>query len=363
MYSSASAILGVSCSAIVVLPRRRCTTDTRVYRGGTSTIAVTSLHEQRGSRSRSTYSRNPGEREQAMPTCKHGTCPNQQANHKRELCDKHHQAAVRDGRYGWTTPDRALKRIQFLTMFYGCNPNGLGVAAGISPHTIRTIGRFPKVRRDVEAAILSVPIVMHEARPEPVSSAGLKRRINALAHRGWGRREIGALIHTEPTALNAAIRCGKASAELHRRVAELYVELLKPGFEYGPNGVAMRLAVSRGWDTDVAWDDDTIDDPEAHPNYTGYDEMTVRRLLAGQLAESTRAAHLAGERPEWTAIDLNEAVRRSPAVSGTVLVKLTGAKSWMIHAAITANRSKNAPPRVRFIITESPQRVRELYES
>ena len=127
------------------------------------------------------------------------------------------------------------------------------------------------------------------ARPSAwTSSVGTVRRLQALAAMGWSASEVARRLGVTDSAifLLRATRGGRVLASTADRVAALYRDLAdKP-----PTGNAIvrtkRWAERNGWRPPIAWDDDTIDDPDAQP-YAGapveLDEIAVERYVAGTL--------------------------------------------------------------------------------
>ncbi|MFJ5915002.1 hypothetical protein ACIQFW_04285 [Streptomyces ardesiacus] len=115
---------------------------------------------------------------------------------------------------------------------------------------------------------------------------GTTRRLQALAVMGWPRLRLHRETGLTPSRL-VPLLAGTASAVTRqeaRMVAVVYVRLsaVSPGL-CGVSHIAARAARERawtaGWAPPAAWDDDTIDDPQAIPQWTGYCG-TVRGALA-----------------------------------------------------------------------------------
>lgn len=95
-----------------------------------------------------------------------------------------------------------------------------------------------------------------------VPSIGAVRRLRALHAIGWTRKQIatevgmtesGTLFHQE-----------MITRGLHNRIAAVYDRLQATP---GPSAASQRYARNKGWAPPLAWDEDTIDDPHAEPNY------------------------------------------------------------------------------------------------
>jgi len=126
-----------------------------------------------------------------------------------------------------------------------------------------------RVSRRTADAILAVPLPDHSmvrdlsADRARVPGVGTARRLQALAAIGWPQRELAARIGWRQSNLSALIAGRPVTAETARKVAALFDELqMVPG----PSEAARRRAVERGWVPPLAWDEETIDDPDAQPD-------------------------------------------------------------------------------------------------
>lgn len=157
----------------------------------------------------------------------------------------------------------------------------IGRLAGIHHSNIGTIirGRSnrstpPKrVRPKTAAAILSVDITP-DTLPDAtiVDSTGTIRRLQALCAAGWPRRELQRRLNVD---MGSYARGARVTARTARAVQALYDELWrKDPREHGVRNQVYVLcrnkASTKGWAPIGAWDDDTIDDPTAVPDWTGH---------------------------------------------------------------------------------------------
>lgn len=118
-----------------------------------------------------------------------------------------------------------------------------------------------------------------------IDPTGTRRRIQALAAIGWPAREVLARIGWSGTP--GSLMYG--SRRIHRTtatsIAAVYDQLWgRPG---GCNR-ARAAARRNGWAPPLAWDEETIDDPAATPNWGAADdplpdEVAVERAAAGHL--------------------------------------------------------------------------------
>ncbi len=120
-----------------------------------------------------------------------------------------------------------------------------------------------------------------------VSRIGTVRRLRALAAIGWRWQDIAAArgFGTWQAVQDLAIReqGGIMDVSTANEIAALYHRLSGTP---GPSERTRRRSAAKGWAPPLAWDDDTIDDPDAVPNVGGVDTsvdvVLVRRALAGQ---------------------------------------------------------------------------------
>lgn len=165
-------------------------------------------------------------------------------------------------------------------LLYGDRRRGMGPSKGLRPENAEKILAVRAVPENLGSAV-------------GVEGAGTRRRLQALVAGGWpqaqlasrlgmGGSNFGTLIHAEGVEVLAATA---------RSVTALYEQLWRA--DPAENGVTLQAASrartqarANGWASVGAWDDDTIDDPEAFPDWTGmcgtpqgYDAHYAHRLL------------------------------------------------------------------------------------
>lgn len=93
-------------------------------------------------------------------------------------------------------------------------------------------------------------------------SIGAHRRMRALAAIGWSRATIAAEVGM--SASGTVFHQERITQGLHDRIAAVYDRLcLTPG----PSEPSRKYAAKQGWPPPMAWDEDTIDDPAAQPDF------------------------------------------------------------------------------------------------
>lgn len=130
-----------------------------------------------------------------------------------------------------------------------------------------------RIRRDSADAILAVRATMDTLAPgQVIDIAGTARRLQALMANGWSQTKLAHRLGYEVRNFNHLVH-GKRQVTVAsaRRVRDLYEELwdqVPPRETRGDLGAytrTLRYAQARGWVPPLAWDDDTIDDPNAQP--------------------------------------------------------------------------------------------------
>ena len=136
----------------------------------------------------------------------------------------------------------------------------------VSERAIRYIlNGQPTVQRDNATRLLAV-------RPEDsprVPAIGAVRRIKALARAGypidWTLQQVDCSHRRIYEILNGTV------AIIERPLAEQFATLYRRHEATpGPSDAARITAASKDWTGPDGWDADSIDDPTAHPDWTGY---------------------------------------------------------------------------------------------
>jgi hypothetical protein len=134
-------------------------------------------------------------------------------------------------------------------------------------------GRAEKIRLANARAIFSVRaenIVTHYVDP-----TGTHRRLQALMANGWPQIRLGPHIGRHPVYVNALLTQPRIYGVTAVAVATAYDRLWNQdprqhGVKTGTWKKVRGVARAHGWAPPGAWDDDTIDDPSAHPEWTGH---------------------------------------------------------------------------------------------
>ena len=153
-------------------------------------------------------------------------------------------------------------------------------------------------------------------------ATGTRRRLQALMRNGWSMGLLSARLGCTRQVLRKKLgeseRCTAATAAA---VRDLYDDLWDQAppegdrFERRAATMARRYAAERGWVVPLAWDEETIDDPDAGPAEGWERRDGVRRW--GVLAEDSAFLLAAGEEPGQVAERLGVSV----VTLGTVLMR------------------------------------------
>lgn len=108
-----------------------------------------------------------------------------------------------------------------------------------------------------------------------VNPAGTHRRLQALMANGWPQLRLGPHIGVHPVYVNALLKQTSIFGTTAANVAAAYDRLWSQdprqhGVRVGTYKKVRALARTNGWAPPGAWDDDTIDDPNAFPDWTGH---------------------------------------------------------------------------------------------
>ena len=101
-------------------------------------------------------------------------------------------------------------------------------------------------------------------RPLP-SAVGATRRLQALVALGWTQNELCRRTGISPSTVSHLIRgnVDRTSTANLARISAVYEQL---SMTTGPSDYYRKQAARKRWAPPLAWDDDLIDDPNAHPD-------------------------------------------------------------------------------------------------
>lgn len=190
----------------------------------------------------------------------------------------------------------------------------LAEAAGVPETTLRslTAGATDRCRLSTAEAIMSTPPTPRRTRSTGrLPSAGTRRRLQALAARGWSFSRLAERLGVTANVLWGWCRRPHVLATTAARVRALYDELWDappPAFTDADRALAARTAATaaaRGWPPPLAWDDETIDDPAALPEGGSAPASSSSALPLEDLER------LVADGATWTVLEARTRTRRS----------------------------------------------------
>lgn len=208
--------------------------------------------------------------------CARPSCPRQEQT--AGLCKPHYALATRGMPTGKVDVAPVIEHIKALATA-GVSNARVGKLTGIPQNNIWQIvnGHRQFVFASTAAKILAIP-PPHVAWSLASDGAltplvGSQRRLRALMAFGYPGRMLARQIGVQHAVINK-ITAGNqkhVTARVARAIAELFDELqLTPG----PSQISRRRAAVRGWALPLAWDEDSIDDPNAEPEELGSTHTT-----------------------------------------------------------------------------------------
>ncbi|MEU6661219.1 hypothetical protein [Streptomyces sp. NPDC046821] len=183
----------------------------------------------------------------------------------------------------WTDaePVRAhLRNLQSCDM----GLRAIAAAAGVDRQRLNAVlngrpergtGPQEKVRPELAAAVLAVEPTLDNLAPSTlINPLGTQRRAHALVAVGWPQHHLAVAIGMLPRNFGAMLLRPNVLARRAREMRDLYAARWNAdpaayGATEGGINRARRYAADRGWAPVGAWDEDTIDDPAAVPEWTG----------------------------------------------------------------------------------------------
>ncbi|WP_031189507.1 MULTISPECIES: hypothetical protein [Streptomyces] len=165
-------------------------------------------------------------------------------------------------------------------MAAGVSVRRMASAAGINPSIINGIlytrgsqPRGEKLRQANAEAILAVRAA--DVTPGTLDATGTRRRLQALVAVGWPLFRIGPALDMYPSMPGHLLMERTVYPTTAQTVAAGYGRLWNTdprmhGIPPGSITRALRYARAQRWAPPAAWDDETIDDPTAGPEWTGY---------------------------------------------------------------------------------------------
>lgn len=181
----------------------------------------------------------------------------------RSWCESDYRRQIRMGRVGYRDAEPAREHVHRLRQL-GWTYEQIADAAGTStwvPHKLATEAtRW--AWSDRADAVMAVPLTPRTSH-RGVDGTGTYRRLEALQWMGWPAATIAARLGLKPYTLTTLRwRREPVSFRVAREMAALYEQL---SHQPGPSKMTATKARRRGYAPPLAWDDETIDNPQARP--------------------------------------------------------------------------------------------------
>lgn len=156
--------------------------------------------------------------------------------------------------------------------------------AGVSRGTVekllygaryRGLAPSKRIRPENAAKLLNVkPSEDAKAAGALTDSTGTRRRLQALVLAGWPQARLATELGMDRTNFNKTIHADQVRASTKTAVRAMYDRLWRTdprdhGVSNHSHIRSINLGRAKGWAPVGAWDDDTIDDPAAAPDWTG----------------------------------------------------------------------------------------------
>lgn len=242
--------------------------------------------------------------------CKRPNCPRERRPGHRGYCWKHHEHDQRervargDWDPGFAPAQAAIDHIAML-MACGMSQRRIAAAAGVNCATVRQIhkGAYKTVRAGTMDKLLSVT-EQDAARPAQstgyVPSIGSGRRLRALVAIGHSIDVLSARAGISDVSLRAIANgaVGPIRMNTAKRIAAVFDVLQMVVLPPSRSATFSRSrAEKNGWHPPFAWDEETIDDPDAEPlnprrSQRAEWEDTYQELLGMGLTEGRIAERL-----------------------------------------------------------------------
>lgn len=147
------------------------------------------------------------------------------------------------------------------------------ILSGLLYERSATRPRSEKIRLVNARLILGVRA--EELATRYVDPTGTQRRIQALVANGWPQRRLGPHLGIHPAYVHAVMHQPSVYGVTAVSVAAAYDRLWNQDpHRHGICASTVKKvrthARANGWAPPGAWDDDAIDDPAAHPEWTGH---------------------------------------------------------------------------------------------
>lgn len=194
--------------------------------------------------------------------CIRPKCPNLSRRRGSGLCEKHYCNSPTRGHIP------AAPVLEHLHKLYarGLTQTTIADLAGIDRTTLQGLGKWTEaagVQKRVAQAITSIEIPeKFTTGKRSIPNVGTRRRLQALMAAGWSQQVLAEKFGRSTASIYEWMHNTSVFGETAARVEQVFDELcMVPG----PSKRVANIAKRNGWAPPMAWDDNTIDSPEAKP--------------------------------------------------------------------------------------------------
>lgn len=215
------------------------------------------------------------------------------------------QKQVAFGRYDTGRVDASEVRAHILALMEaGVSMKRLAAIAGMAHSTVAAVvyGRterghtaYRRVHKNTAAKILAIKPTLENMAPNRyIDSTGAIRRLQALVAIGWSQQRLAQQLGMNRSNFGAMMNADQCTVRRVISIHKLYERLWnqpQTGTDWHSKTAATRArnhAKARGWASPLAWDDDTIDNPDAQP------EIGTKLKLRDTIAEDVEFMHKTG---------------------------------------------------------------------
>lgn len=195
--------------------------------------------------------------------CARESCSRKGRRRQQGLCNQHYRLAVR----GYVDGEPVRVHLQRLHAS-GHSWARIAELTELTEQGVYLIrdNAYGRVQKLAAQRILAIPVPDRFGGEGFVETIGTVRRLQALVAIGWSFADLAKMLGTHRNVLLAILQRDRIRAVRAREIAELFAQLhLIPG----PSTRARRHAIDNGWFVPFAWDEDTIDDPDATADLGG----------------------------------------------------------------------------------------------
>lgn len=209
----------------------------------------------------------------------------------------------------WVRDLRALRKHVMNLRSKGMTVGQIKDRAGMSEKSVLFIcnRRYKQVSRIVHDSLMGVQFTPKPTNDwDVIDGTGTRRRLQALTRMGWTGTDLMGRLGKSPSYSSHMLRSDVVERRTAKQVQDLYDELWDqtPPDTTGSRRAKLR-AERNGWPPPLAWDDESIDNPDHEPDQGAEPR---KRPPAERLEPAVVDAAINGERPPLSATERREVI-------------------------------------------------------